>query len=245
MTEIIEGMNPVIEALKAGRSISRILLCRDEKSPGSKSDILRLSRDRAIPVEYVERHIIDKQSSTRANQGIIAYTSTRQYLKLDDLLSISAEKGESPLYCVLDGIEDPHNLGAILRTAEATAVQGVVVRSNRAVGITPAVAKASAGAVEYIPVARVANISQALETLKKNNIWIIGIDMNSALEYSKVDFTLPTAIVIGAEGKGLSALVKKRCDFLSYIPMKGRIASLNASVAAAIVMYEALKQRSR
>jgi len=245
MAEIIEGRNPVIEALKAGRSISKILLCRDIKSPGIEAEILRLSRARAIPVEYVERHIIDRQSSTKANQGVIAYASAKEYVNLDDLITISGEKKEPPLYCILDGIEDPHNLGAILRTAEATGVHGVVVRVRRAVGITPAVAKASAGAVEYVPVARVVNISQALETLKKNNVWVLGIDMNGELDYSKVDFRLPTAIVIGSEGKGLSALVKKRCDSISFIPMKGRITSLNASVAAAVVMYEAFKQRSR
>ena len=245
MAQIIEGRNSVIEALKAGRSISKILLCRDIKSHGIVAEILRFSRARAISVEYVERRIVDRQSSTGANQGVIAYAAAKKYVNLDDLITVSRERNEPPLYCILDGIEDPHNLGAILRTAEATGVHGVVVRVKRAVGLTPAVAKASAGAIEYIPVARVVNISQALETLRKNNVWVIGIDMNGESDYSEVDFRLPTAIVIGSEGKGLSALVKKRCDSISFIPMKGKVASLNASVAAAVVMYEAFKQRNR
>jgi len=245
MAEIIEGRNPVIEALKAGRPIDRILLGKNMKSHGTVAEILRFSRARGIPLEYVERHVIDRQSSTSANQGVIAYAAAKEYVSLDDLITISKERNEPPLYSVLDGIEDPRNLGAILRTAEATGVHGVVVRSRRAVGLTPAVVKASAGAVEYVPVARVANISQALETLKKNNIWVIGIDMAGKLEYSKVDFKLPTAIVIGGEGKGLSVLVRKKCDSVAYIPMKGKITSLNASVAAAVVMYEAFKQRSK
>jgi 23S rRNA (guanosine2251-2'-O)-methyltransferase len=148
-----------------------------------------------------------------------------------------------PLYLLLDGIEDPHNMGAILRTAEATGVHGVIIRERRAVGITPAVVRASAGAVEYIHIARVANISQAVVTLKKKGVWVIGIDMDGQADYRELDFTLPTAIVIGGEGQGLSELVRKRCDWVASIPMKGKITSLNASVAAAVVMYEALRQR--
>ena len=245
MAEIIEGRNPVIEALKSGRPISKILLDRNINRHGTVAEILHLSRARGVPVEYVERHIIDEQGSTRAGQGIIAYTAAKEYVNLEDLLTISKEKNEPPLYCILDGIEDPQNLGAILRTAEATGVHGVIVRSRRAVGLTPAVAKASAGAVEYMPVVRVTNISQTIETLKRNNIWVIGIDMAGELDYSKVNFKLPTAIVIGSEGKGLSALVRKRCDAVAFIPMKGKITSLNASVAAAVVMYEAFRQRGK
>ncbi len=233
-----------MEALKAGRPISKILLDRNIKLRGIVAEILRFAKAGEIPVEYVERHIINRKSSTGASQGVIAYTAAKEYANLDALITISKERNETPLYLVLDGIEDPHNLGAILRTGEATGVHGVIVRSRRAVGLTPAVVKASAGAVEYVPVARVANIPQAIGTLKKNNIWVIGIDMAGELDYSKVDFKLATAIVIGSEGKGLSALVRKRCDFTAFIPMKGKITSLNASVAAAVVMYEAFKQRA-
>lgn len=165
-------------------------------------------------------------------------------MSLDDLLSIPLERREPALYLVLDGIEDPHNLGAILRTAEATGVHGVVIREKRAVGLTPAVVKASAGAVEYVPVAMVTNISQAILTLKKNNVWVTGIDVSGEQDYSRVDFSLPAAIVIGGEGKGLSDLAGKRCDSIASIPMKGKVTSLNASVAAAVVMYEALRQRA-
>jgi len=193
----------------------------------------------------VARRVIDKSSTTSAHQGVIAYTAAKEYVALEDLLIISRERNEPPLYCILDGIEDPHNLGAILRTAEASGIHGVIIRSRRAVGLTAAVAKASAGAVEYVPVARVSNISQAMVTLKRNSVWVVGIDPTGEIDYSQVDFRLPTAIVIGSEGKGLSDLVKKRCDSLASIPMQGKITSLNASIAAALVMYEALKQRSR
>ncbi len=243
MSELIIGRNPLIEALKAGRPIDRILLERNARNQGSLAEILRLAREQHIPIDYAERPVLDARSATSAHQGVLAYVAAKDYVNLDDLLAISREKQEPPLYVMLDGIEDPHNLGAILRTAEATGAHGVIIRERRAVGLTPAVVKASAGAVEYMPVARVNNIAQAIEALKKANIWVVGIDMAGQTEYSRVDYTAPTALVIGAEGKGLSDLVRKRCDILAYIPMKGKIASLNASVAAAVVLYAALKQR--
>jgi len=243
MSETIIGRNPVVEALKAGRPIHKILLARNAKSQGAIAQILSLAQAQGIPVEYVDGRILDTRSATGTHQGVLAYAAAKDYIDLTDLLVISKGKGEPPLYVVLDGIEDPHNLGAILRTAEASGVHGVIVRARRAAGLTPAAVKASAGAVEYVPVARVANIAQTIETLKKNNVWVVGIDMAGETEYSKVDFKPATAIVIGSEGKGLSDLVRKRCDILAYIPMKGKISSLNASVAAAVVMYEALKQR--
>jgi len=243
MAEIVVGRNPVLEALKAGRSISKILLDKNAEPDSRIAEIVDLAKNRMVPIEFVERFVINKQSPVTANQGILAYAAVRGYVSLYDLIRIPQERKESALYVVLDGIEDPHNFGAILRTADATGVHGVIVRSRRAVGITPAVIKASAGAVEYVPVASVANIPQAIEVLKKSNIWVVGIDMAGELDYTDVDFKLPSAIVIGSEGKGLSALVKKRCDIMASIPMKGKISSLNASVAAAVVMYEALRQR--
>lgn len=243
--EIIEGRNPVIEALKAGRPINKILLNRNIKNQGTVAEILRLAKVRNIPIEYVDEYVINRQSLSNANQGVIAYAAAKEYISLDTLINISKDNEEPPLYCILDGIEDPQNLGAILRTAEATGVHGIIVRARRAVGLTPAVVKASAGAVEYVPVARVANISQAIETLKKNNVWVIGIDMKGELDYTEVNFKPPTAIVIGSEGRGLSTLVRERCDSIAYIPMKGKISSLNASIAAAIIMYEAFKQRGK
>lgn len=235
----------MIEALKAGRPINKILLARTTGHHPVIAEIVHLSRSKGIPVEYVSREVIDKLITTGSHQGVIAYVAVKDYITLDDLLAISQERKEPPLYCILDGIEDPHNLGAIIRTAEAAGVHGVVIRSRRAVGLTATVAKASSGAVEYVPVARVPNISQAIETLKKSNVWVVGIDPAAEIEYSKADLKLPTAIVIGSEGKGLSDLVRKRCDYLVSIPMRGRITSLNASIAAALVMYEALRQRSR
>ncbi|MGD0856819.1 MAG: 23S rRNA (guanosine(2251)-2'-O)-methyltransferase RlmB [Dehalococcoidia bacterium] len=241
--EIIEGRNPVLEALRAGRPISKILLEKSVKSQGPIIQILEIVRTRNIQVEFVDKQLIEEQYAGGVNQGVIAFASAKEYVDLDDLLEISKKKGEPALYLILDGIEDPHNLGAIIRTADATGIHGIIIRERRAVGVTPAVAKASAGAVEYVPVARVTNISQTIISLQKNNVWVIGIDMKGNTDYTKVDYKTPTAIVIGGEGRGLSELVSKRCDTLASIPMKGQISSLNASVAAAVVMYEALKQR--
>ncbi len=245
MAEVIEGKNPVLEALKIGRPINKILLAKNIRSDAAIAEILGYARNKKIPVEYVERRALERQGLTGANQGVLAHTSAREYATLDELLAIPEKRGEPALYCVLDGIEDPMNLGAILRTAEATGVHGIIVRSRRAVGLTSIVAKVSAGAIEHVPVARVANIAQTIETLKKHNIWVVGIDMSGEMDYTEVDFRTPAAIVIGSEGKGLSPLVKKRCDSTAFIPMKGRISSLNASVAAALIMYGAFRQRSR
>jgi 23S rRNA (guanosine2251-2'-O)-methyltransferase len=243
MAETIEGRNPLIEALKAGRPLRKIMVDRTTIKQGVIADILQRARERGIPVEYVDRQLLARQSVTGRSQGVIGYSAAREYIGLSELLEASLGKKENPLFCVLDGIEDPHNLGAIVRTAEATGVQGVIIRSRRAAGLTPAVARASAGAIEYVPVARVVNIPRALEQLKKQGIWVTGIDMGGTAPYHAVDFRLPSAIVIGSEGKGLSALVRKRCDYLAYIPMRGKITSLNASIAAGIVMYEVMRQR--
>lgn len=244
MSDIIEGRNPVIEALKSSRPLNKILLARNMGQHSSIAEILHLAHSRGITIEYVTRDIINRLSTTGAHQGVIAYVAAKEYLALEDLIAISKERNEPPLYCILDGIEDPQNLGAIIRTADSSGIHGIVIRSRRAVGLTSAVARASAGAVEYVPVARVSNIAQSIETLKKNNVWVTGIDPAGKIDYSKVDFKLPSAIVVGSEGKGISDLVKKRCDYLAYIPMRGKISSLNASIAAALVMYEAFKQRS-
>jgi 23S rRNA (guanosine2251-2'-O)-methyltransferase len=244
MTSVLEGRNPVLEALRSGRPIGKIFLAKNVERHSAIAEIIHLAQINGVPLEYVDRLAIDRQSETGANQGVIAFTISKEYLDLDELLAISKEKNQPALYIILDGVEDPHNLGAILRTAEASGMHGVIVREKRAVGLTPTVEKASAGATEYIPISRVTNISQTIEYLKKNNIWIVGIDQAGKTNYTKIDYKTPTAIVIGGEGKGLSDLVKKHCDFLAAIPMKGKITSLNASVAAGVVMYEALKQRA-
>jgi 23S rRNA (guanosine2251-2'-O)-methyltransferase len=244
MLFIIEGRNPVIELLKSGHPVTRILIAEGTRPGDALGKINRLAGTRNIPVERVPRHLIDSQSTTETNQGVIAYAAPKEYVSLDDLLAVSGRKSEPPLYIILDGIEDPQNLGSILRTAYASSIHGVVIRERRAAGLTAAVARASAGAMWYVPVAAVSSIADAIEVLKKNNVWVIGIESSGRDEYTKMDFRSPSAIVIGSEGKGLSDLVKKRCDFLANIPMRGQINSLNASVAAALVMYEAFRQRS-
>ena len=234
----------MLEALRSGRAVNRILLARDIERHGNIAEILKLARERSIPFEYVDRRALEKCASTSVHQGVLAYAAAKEYISLEDLLSISRNKDEQPLYCILDGLEDPHNLGAILRTADAAGIHGLIIRNRREVGLTPIVAKASAGAIEYVPVARVANISQAIETLKKNGVWVVGIEASGGVTFDEVDFRLPTAIVVGGEGTGIADLVRRKCDVLASVPMHGRISSLNASVAAALVMYEAFRQRT-
>ncbi len=243
MADIIEGRNPILEALKAGRAISKIWLAKNAERHGVIAEILHLAQTNRVPVEWVERAAIDRQTAGMVNQGIIAFASAKEYLDLDELLAIPAEKKENPFFVILEGLEDPHNLGAILRTADAVGAHGVIIRERRAVGLTSIVEKAAAGAIEYVPVARVTNIPQTIETLKERNIWVVGVDRAAAPGYTEIDYRTATALVIGGEGQGLSELVKKRCDFLVHIPMKGRISSLNASVAAAVIMYEVVRQR--
>ncbi len=242
MADLIVGVNPVMEALRAGRKISRILL---ETAPGSRlNGIIELAHARQVPVERVDRARLEAAAHGQTHQGVIAYAAERAYASLEDLLKVPGERGETPLFVVLDGIEDPHNLGAVLRTVEAVGGHGVVIRSRREVGLTPAAIKAAAGAAEYVNVAQVVNVARAMDELKRNGVWLVGIDMSGADAYTAIDYTAPTAIVIGGEGKGLGQLVRQRCDVLAHIPMRGKITSLNASVATGVVLYEALRQRS-
>ncbi len=243
MAEVITGRNPVLEALRAGRPIQKIQLARNIGRHSTIAEIVHLAQGRGIPLEYVPSEAFRKYSGAVWHQGVIAYPAAKAYHSLEDLFRISRERGEPPLYCILDGMEDPQNLGAILRTAEASGTHGVIIRTRREVGLTAAVARASAGAIEYLPVARVANIAQTIDKLRKNGVWVIGVDPAGREYYRRADFTVPVAVVVGGEGKGISELVKKRCDYLISIPMRGKISSLNASVAAALVMYEALHQR--
>ncbi|MBN1190483.1 MAG: 23S rRNA (guanosine(2251)-2'-O)-methyltransferase RlmB [Dehalococcoidales bacterium] len=244
MTDTIEGRNPVLEALRAERPIRKILLARNLERHSAIAEILHLARSSNVTVEYADRQVIDRQSVSTAHQGVLAFTLAKEYSSLDDLLDIARIKNEPAFLILLDGIEDPHNLGAVIRTADAAGAHGIIIREKRAVGLTPVVEKAASGALEYVPVARVTNLSRAIEALKKENIWVVGIDQSADVEYTRIDYTTAVAIVTGGEGKGISQLVKQHCDFLARIPMKGKISSLNASVAAAVVMYEILKQRS-
>ena len=195
-------------------------------------------------VEHVDSRVIQNLSSTGHSQGVVAMVAAKDYVDLDYLLETSQRRTDLPLYIILDGIEDPHNLGAVLRTADAAGAHGVIIPQRRAVGLTAAVSRTSAGAVEYIPVARVRNIPQSIRHLQQVGVWTIGIDMAGDKSYTQADYRQPVALAIGAEGKGLSRLVKERCDQIVSIPMKGQVASLNASVAGALAMYEAVRQRS-
>lgn len=240
----LEGRNPVMEALKSDRSINKVLISKGEKE-GSIRQILALAREKGIVVQEVERAALDSLSSTHAHQGVIAFAAVKEYVDIEDILKVAEEKGEAPFIIILDEINDAHNLGSVLRTADAVGAHGVVIPKRRAVGLTSVVAKASAGAVEYVPVARVTNIAQTIEMLKKNNIWVIGTDATGESSFFASDLKGPIALVIGSEGEGMGKLVREKCDFVVNIPMKGQISSLNASVAAAVVMYEILKQRSK
>ena len=244
MSDVIEGRRPVIEALRAGRPINRIVLARDVRRRSTIAELLDLARRAKVPLEWADPRAIKRLSVTGHSQGVVALAATKAYADLDSLLAETRRRDEPALYVLLDGVEDPHNLGAVLRTADAAGVHGVVVPARRAAGLTSAVARASAGAVESVPVARVPNLSRAMQQLGRDHVWTVGVDPGGQRDYTQVDYRQPTAIVVGAEGKGLSRLVKERCDLLVSIPMKGRIASLNASVAAALVMYEAMRQRA-
>jgi 23S rRNA (guanosine2251-2'-O)-methyltransferase len=244
MPEIIIGRNPVLEALRAGRAVSKVLVEQGAREDSRLAEIMRIARSRDVFIDRVPKRVLDMQCSLGVHQGVLAYGTPRPDIGLDDLLASTAAGDESAFYVVLDGIEDPHNLGAILRTAEAAGVHGVITRTRRAVGLSPAAIKAAAGAAEYVPLVQVANIGQALDTLKNNGIWTVGIDSSAKDSYLAIDYKPPTAVVVGAEGQGISTLVKRKCDFLASIRMKGKISSLNASVAAAVVLYEAVRQRT-
>ena len=240
--DVIAGRNPVSEALRSGRPIDKILVARGEKS-GAVVGILAKARDRQIPVKEVDRTKLDFLSGIAPHQGIIALAAAKDYCTLDDILAYAEEQNEPPFLVILDELEDPHNLGAIIRTAECTGVHGVIVPKRRSASLSYTVGKASAGAVEYMRVARVTNIAKTIDELKARGVWVYGADMNGT-DYLDCDLSGACAIVIGNEGKGISRLVREKCDVIVSLPMKGHINSLNASVAAGVLMYHALKGRS-
>ena len=239
---IIEGRNAVIEALRTGTSIDKIYLAKGDTDK-TLGHIASKARDAGIVVVEADRRKLDNMSRTHAHQGVIALAAVREYVTVQSILDSAAEKGETPLIVVCDEISDPHNLGAILRTAECVGAHGVIIPKRRSAGLTAIVAKTSAGAVSYMPVARVANISATLKELKKQGIWVFGTAAEGTTTLYDADLRGPAAIVIGSEGDGMTRLVRENCDFLVSIPMKGRISSLNASAAAAILLYEAVRQR--
>ena len=239
---VIEGRNPVIEALNSERDINKILVA-DGNREGSIKKIIALAKEKGVIVNYVDRNKIKSISETDKHQGVIAYVAAYDYKDLDELLNEIDKSEEDAFLIILDEINDPHNLGSIMRTADAVGAHGIIIPKRRAVGLTPVVAKTAAGAIEYVPVCRVTNISRTIEELKARNIWIAGADMDGEQSYYKSNFAGNIAIVMGNEGKGISRLIKEKCDFLVNIPMRGKVSSLNASVAASVIMYEVYKQR--
>lgn len=239
---IIEGRNAVIEALRAGVAIDKIFLLKGEHD-AALGHIASAAREKGIVVVDADRRKLDNMSRTHSHQGVIAQAAVREYASVEDILNIAREKGEPPLIVVCDELSDPHNLGAVIRTADAAGAHGVIIPKRRSAGLTAIVAKTSAGAVSYMPVARVANIPSLLKDLKKQGVWVFGTAAEGTTRLYDADLKGPAAIVIGSEGDGMSRLVAENCDFLVSIPMKGHISSLNASAAAAILLYEAVRQR--
>lgn len=239
----VEGRNAVLELLESGRDINKILVANGEKH-GSIHKILAIAKERKIIVTEIEKNKLNQIAQTPNNQGVIAIVPPYDYCEVEDILDEAKRKNEKPFILILDGIEDPHNLGSIIRTAETAGVHGIIIPKRRAASVNSTVSKVSAGAVECMKIARVNNINETIRYLKEQDVWICGTDMDTDTIYTKQDYKMPIAIVIGSEGFGMSRLVKENCDFLVKIPMKGRITSLNASVSAGIIMYEVVKNRN-
>ena len=238
----IEGRNAVLEALRADRSVDRVLILDGAHDNALGSIIREVKKHPETKLDFVQKKKLDDLSETGKHQGVIAFTAAYDYATVDDILENAKDKGEDPFIFILDGIEDPHNLGAIIRTANLCGAHGVIIRLNRAAGLTAVVSKASAGALNYTPVAKVTNINATIESLKKEGLWFVCADMDGEVMY-RCDLKGPIGLVIGNEGSGVSELVKKNCDIIASIPMKGNVDSLNASVAAGVLMYEILRQR--
>ena len=238
----VEGRNSVIELLESGKDINKIFIEKGEKH-GSIFKIIAMAKEKRVIIVEKDKRQMEEMAQNKNYQGVIALVPPFEYCEIEDILDKAKEKNEDPFVLILDGIEDPHNLGSIIRTAETAGVHGVIIPKRRAVGVNSTVAKVSAGAVEHMLVARVTNITDAIEKLKKEGLWICGTDINTDKYYYEQDLTGPIGIVIGNEGSGMSNKVTKNCDFLVKIPMMGKVTSLNASVSAGIVIYETLKQR--
>ncbi|MDD6733709.1 MAG: 23S rRNA (guanosine(2251)-2'-O)-methyltransferase RlmB [Lachnospiraceae bacterium] len=239
--ETIEGRNAVMEAFRSGKSIDKLFVldgCQD----GPVLSIKREAKKQDTIIRYVDKERLDQMSETGKHQGVIAYAAAYDYAEVEDIMKLAKESNEDPFIFILDNIEDPHNLGAMIRTAHQAGAHGVIIPKNRAAGLTATVARTSAGALNYIPVAKVTNISKTIEDLKKEGLWFVVADMDGTTMYD-LNLTGPIGLVIGSEGDGVSRLVKEKCDFVASIPMKGKIDSLNASVAAGVLAYEILRQR--
>lgn len=240
--EWIAGKNPVIERLKSESPINKIWVA-EQANKGMMREVLQLAKNQGIVIQYVPKKKIDQLTEGVAHQGVVAFVAAYEYAELETLFEKAEAKGEAPFFLVLDGIEDPHNLGSILRTADATGVHGVIIPKRRAVGLTATVAKSSAGAIEYVPVVRVTNIAQTIDELKEKHVWVCGTDASAEQDYRQATLDMPIALVIGSEGKGMSRLVGEKCDFNVKLPLVGNVTSLNASVAAALLMFEVYRKR--
>jgi 23S rRNA (guanosine2251-2'-O)-methyltransferase len=241
-TEQIEGRNPVLEALRAGRPISKLYIASGEPT-GPLRDILSQAHQKGIPVNTVDVQALNRISLTRNHQGVIAVAAGWKYASIAEIMNNAAQKGEPPFILILDGVEDPQNLGSIIRTAEAAGVHGIIIPERRAVGLTTTVGRASAGAIEYVPVARVTNLTKTIEDLKKLGLWFTGAEADGTIDFYQSNLKGPIGLVIGGESDGISRLVREHCDQIVRLPMWGKINSLNASVATGIVLYEIRRQR--
>ena len=242
-TLLVEGRNEVIEAFRSGRTIERVYIL-DGSHDGKLDTIRREAKKAGVRMDFVERRRLDEISSSGNHQGVIAKTAAYRYAEVSDILERAEKKGEEPFIFILDGIEDPHNLGAMIRTADLCGAHGVIIPKDRAAGLTATVAKASAGALNYVPVAKVTNLARTMEELKGKGLWFAGADMDGELMYES-DLKGPIGLVVGAEGSGLSRLVKEKCDYIVRIPTAGHLDSLNASVACGVLAYEIVRQRSK
>ena len=238
----LEGRNALTEALKAGRTIDKVFIA-DGDTDKSLQRLAAMAKEAGAVIVPVDRRKLDMMSTTHAHQGVIAQAAAHEYATIDEILAEAESRGEAPLIVICDELSDPHNLGAIMRSAECAGAHGVIIPKRRSVGLTATVAKASTGAIEYMKVARVANINNAINELKERGVWVFGAAGEGSVPMYRADLTGPAAIVIGNEGDGMSQLVRKNCDMLVHIPMSGRISSLNASAAASILLYEAVRQR--
>ena len=240
--ELIAGKHPVLEALRSGREINKIWIAEGAQKSLTMPIVAEAKR-LGIIVQHVDKRKLDSMTKDVAHQGVIAQAAAFTYAEVEEILDIAAKRGETPFVLLLDEIEDPHNLGSILRTAECTGVHGVIIPKRRSAGLTATVLKTSAGAAEHVAVARVTNLAQTIDKLKQAGVWVAGTDVTAAQEVYDMKFDMPLAVVIGNESKGIGRLIKEKCDFLVKLPMLGRLNSLNASVAAGVLMYEVLRQR--
>jgi 23S rRNA (guanosine2251-2'-O)-methyltransferase len=241
---LIFGRNPVLEALRAEHAITKILIAQGAEVAGPLGEVVRLAREQNIATQFLPRQALDSAAGTSRHQGVVARTEPYTYAALDDITALAAERNEPPFILLLDHIQDVHNLGPLLRTGEAVGVHGVIIPADRAVAVTAAVRKTSAGAVEHLKIAQVPNVTRAMAALKKKGVWLLGLERTeSAEDFLRADLTGAIGIVVGSEGQGLSRLVREACDRLVQLPMRGQIGSLNASIAGSLVLYEVMKQR--